>query len=826
MAPPVDPPGNLTRELPYWAVRDGAVVLRDGSYRLGFELILPGTEVWDAAQLSRSNDHLRVLLNAAVPEGECLRILLEVHDDCRDILRAHADVAGDARDARVRDLHRRRAAALAEAHDAGRFANYRLILDLSYHPTRRPRRWWTPVDTAAYRLHQVELRALREVMVTHCARCGFDARPLDDAELTALIWRFFNPGRKGRGAPPAVPPDAPLEVPRQILDASPSLGRGTLRTAVVRSDLYRRWDFLWMDGFAHAVITMDVLPDQPTTPNVVAPLLELPGTYWLVVEAWNDRRSDQLKRLELKGRLSRQAVLAQDGGDSNARAVEQQVAGALDLMQLTSERVMRVGVAVVAQERTPELVREAARRALDAFRQIPGVDARIESVALRRQFFQLAPFSGLPNERLLRMLTSNAADFVPCAAPWRGAARPVCLFTTRAHSLVALDPFDPRLPSWNAIVVGESGGGKTHFALAWLSRLLVLDPIVFVVDKGGAYRTFCEVYGGQYVQIDPGAEVSINPFVLLPGETEPDPAHLGLLRSLVALMIAEPGEAPGRREMALIDAGIRQTYARAAGAPVYLHDLCHTLRTFEQAGGREGGVDEWRAARDIAGRLELWIGDGVYGRLLDRPSSVDLRADVVCFDTEGLDEQYPELTPIVALLANHLIYQRVRAESGRLKSVVSDETWASLLNRVAAESLVGMFRRFRKFGAGIMAISQRVADFENEHARGILENAPLKVLTRAADVDRVAPLLNLNDQHRMLWKGLTQQRGVSNEVLILLDLLGGREGGVMVLREIAEDYLIGTTTAAERRERDRLAAQIGTWPAIEHLARQRRDPCG
>jgi hypothetical protein len=451
--PSVDPPGNLTRQLPYWAVRDGAVVLRDGSYRLGFDLILPGTEVWDASRLSRSNDHLRVLLNAALPEGECLRVLLEVHDDCREILRAYSAVAGDARGERVLDLHRRRAAALAEAHDAGRFANYRLILDLSYHPARRPRRWWTPVDAGAYRLHQVELRALREVMVTHCARCGFDARPLDDAELTALIWRFFNPGRKRRGAPPSVPPDAPLEIPRQLLDASPSLGRGSLRTAVVRSDLYRRWDFLWMDDFAHAVIAMDVLPDQPTTPNVLAPLLELPGTYWLVVEAWNDRRSDQLKRLELKSRLSRQAVLAQDGGDSNARAVEQQIAGALDLMQLTSERVMRVGVAVVVQERTPELVREAARRTLDAFRQIPGVDARIESVALRRQFFQLAPFSGLPNERLLRMLTSNAADFIPCAAPWRGSARPVCLFTTRAHSLVALDPFDPRLPSWNAIVI-------------------------------------------------------------------------------------------------------------------------------------------------------------------------------------------------------------------------------------------------------------------------------------------------------------------------------------------------------------------------------------
>ncbi|HET7266094.1 MAG TPA: TraC family protein [bacterium] len=823
---PFEPPGNLTRELPYWTIRDGAVVLRDGSYRLGFELRLPGTELWDAAQLARSNDQLRTLFNAAVPEGECLRVLLEVHDDCREVLHAHAQVPARPQQERVLELHRRRTAALAAEHDAGRFANYRLVLDLSYHPPRRARRWWTSVDAETYRIHQVELHALREVMTTHCARCGFSACPLDDGGLSAVIWRFFNPGRKRRDRAPSAPVDISLEIPRRLLQTEPSFGRGSLRTALVRSDLHRRWDFLWMDGCAHAVVAMDVLPDRPTTPNLIAPLLELPGSYWLIVEAWNDRRSEQLKRLELKSRLSRQAVLAQDGGDSNARAVEQQVAGALDVMQLTGERVMRVGAAVVVQEPSPERTREAARRALDAFRQIPGVDARIESVALRRQFFQLAPFSGLPNERLLRMLTSNAADFFPCAAPWRGAERPVCLFTTRAHSLVALDPFDPRLPSWNAVVVGESGGGKTHFALAWLSRLLVLEPVVFIVDKGGAYRTFCHVYGGQHVHIDPGADVSINPFALLPGETEPDPAHLGLLRALIALMVAEPGEAPGRREMALIDDAIRQAYARAGGAPVFLHDVCHTLRTFEQAGARGAGTDDWRTAADLAGRLDLWIHDGVYGRLLDRPSTMDLRADIVCFDTEGLDEQYPELAPIVALLANHLIYQRVRSDRGRLKYVVSDETWASLLNRVAAESLVGMFRRFRKFGAGIMAISQRLGDFENEHARGILENAPLKVLTRAADIDRVAPLLNLNDQHRMLWKSLTQRPGVLNEVLVLLDLLEGREGGVVVLREIPEDYLIGTTTAAECLERDRLAAKIGAWPAIDELARRRRERCG
>lgn len=813
--------GNLTRELPYWTIQDGAVVLRDGSYRIGFEVALPGTETWTAARLARSNDHLRTLLNSAVPEGECLRVLLEVHPDYTDFLRAYAETCQSPH-AVVRELHRRRVASLSRANAEGRLANYRLLFDLSYHPPGRRRRWWVPVDRRTRDRHLEELRTLRQTMISTCALCGFQARALGDGELMAAIWRYFNPARKRFTPPPPVPrADQELEIPRRLMLATPSLGRSSVRTLAVRSDMYRRWDFVWMDGYAHAVVAMDVLPDRPTVPNVPAPLLALPGAYWVIVEVWNDPRSDQLRRLELKGRLSRQALLAQEGGDSNVRAVERHVAGALDAVQSTSERVMRVGVALVVQEPTPEEARAASRRALDAFRQIPGVDARIESVALRRQFFQLAPFSGLPNERLLRMLTSNAADFIPCAAPWRGSARPVCPVFSRADSLIALDPFDPRLPSWNAVVVGESGGGKTHFAITWLSHLLALDPVLVIVDKGGAYRTFCQVYGGQYIHLDPGEGLAVNPFDLMPGESEPDPGHLSLLRSVIALMVAEPGARPTRRELTVLESGIRQTYARAAGAPVFLHDLARTLRTLEQVGGAETGAEEWALARDLARRLEAWTEQGLYAGLMDRPSTVDLDASLVCLDTEGLEEQYPELVPIAGLLAHHLIYRRIRREEGRLKYVVSDETWAALLNRVAAESLVGMFRRFRKFGAGIMAISQRLEDFENEHARGILENAPVKVLTRATDIDRVAPLLNLDDQYRYLWKSLRQRRGLYNEVLVILDLLEGREGGVVVVREIPEDYFIATTTAEERLRRDRLAAEIGAWPAVQQLAASR-----
>lgn len=301
--------GDLTRELPYWTIRDGAVVLRDGSYRLGFEVTLPGTEVWDATQLAACNERLRLLVGAAVPEGECLRILLEIHSDYTDLLRAYAAECRSPHPI-VQDLHRRRASSLSSAHASGQLVNSRLIFDLSYHPGPRPRRpWWRPIDAATYQRHLAELRILRDMLVGHCERCGFRARPLDDGALLATIWRYFNPDRKRYCPPPAIPAEnQAVEIPRRLLRAWPFLSHRSVRTAVVRSDLYRRWDFLWLDGRAHTVVAMDALPDKPTTPNVLGPLQTLLGAYWLIIEAWNDPRSDQIKRLELKGRLSRQAA--------------------------------------------------------------------------------------------------------------------------------------------------------------------------------------------------------------------------------------------------------------------------------------------------------------------------------------------------------------------------------------------------------------------------------------------------------------------------------------------------------------------------------------
>ena len=159
----------------------------------------------------------------------------------------------------------------------------------------------------------------------------------------------------------------------------------------------------------------------------------------------------------------------------------------------------------------------------------------------------------------------------------------------------------------------------------------------------------------------------------------PDPAQLGLLRSLVALMIVEPGDgqaARTRRARIGHPADIQRGRARRccstiscarSGPSSRSGDTRQDRRSGPSPGASPGG---WSVGPGKATTPGYSTGRRPWISALAR-----------CLDTEGLDAEYPELVPIAALLAHHLIYRRIRVEDGRLKYVVSDETWAALLTR-------------------------------------------------------------------------------------------------------------------------------------------------
>lgn len=814
--------GSFTRALPYWGIQDGVVILADGSYEFGVVGDLPATEAWDSSRLAALAGQLQLLLNHAVPEGERLRVVLEAHADNADLLRAYGGQCSSPHPV-VRALHRARTRALLDQHQAGRLVTYRLFLGLTYRPDGAGQRRWQPVRRETYLAHLREMATRREVLLANCARAGLSARPLEDAELLEAIWRYFNPARKGYLPPPQVPDlSRALEMPPEILREAPHLARPSVRTRAARSDAVRRYDFLYLDERYVKVVAMESLPDEATAPNLLLPLLVLPHRFHLVLDIINDPRGEAVKALEAKAKrayAARWSNILSDREDPRSRVVSEELEGVIQRLHSSATRVFRVGVAVVLAEPTEEAACTAARHALDAFHQIAGADATVEAGGLMQQFVHLAPFSGRSNLRLFKCLTENAADFWPAAGPWRGSARPVALFGNRWDGLSALDPYDPRAPAWNGIVVGESGSGKTHFTNQLVLQLLACDPEVVIVDRGGGYRTLAALLGGQHIRFDPAGDLALNPFDLPPGEAEPAADKVAFLVALVAQMAAERNESLSKQGRAIVESAVWQTYRRRGDEVVLLRHLVGTLRTLEQMGEHQAAPADRVLAEDLATRLQGWTGGSAFGRLLDRPTTVRLDRDLVYFDTEGL-QAHPDLLPVVVLLITDLVWRRVQAHPTRRKLVVFDEVWTLLADRAAGPFIEELYRRFRKFGAAVLSISQSPQDFAGSpYAAGILANTQYRYLLRVKDSEEAARLLGLGDRQRDLLATLSQEKGRYSEALALVDFAGGREGGVLVVRPTSVDYWIATTDATEvglREEQVRACGDL--WTAVQRLA--------
>ena len=125
------------------------------------------------------------------------------------------------------------------------------------------------------------------------------------------------------------------------------------------------------------------------------------------------------------------------------------------------------------------------------------------------------PFGYDPaNDRFVRRErrwpSDNFSDALPVFGDWRGTARPVFLYFSRRGAPIAFDLFDNEAP--HAVISGATGAGKSVLVNDMIAQALRLDPMIFIIDKGGSYERICELFGGQYFTVDLDHPLAVNPF--------------------------------------------------------------------------------------------------------------------------------------------------------------------------------------------------------------------------------------------------------------------------------------------------------------------------
>ncbi|UCE08550.1 MAG: ATP-binding protein, partial [bacterium] len=323
-------------------------------------------------------------------------------------------------------------------------------------------------------------------------------------------------------------------------------------------------------------------------------------------------------------------------------------------------------------------------------------------------FISCLPGNSAENYHRLLVKTSNASQFINISNFNRGYHRGI-IVKNRNSEPVLFDYFDPRLNSWNAIIIGPTGTGKSYLMQAMLLQLLEQGVKVFGLDVGGvgniggSYKKMISLLNGRYIELNVDKPIPLNPFALI-GENFDTKKQL-FLRAFIEKLILEREETSiSKVEQAFISKVLEKYVAEYHGK----RNLKTFVDFFAQQRDEEGYVD----VKLLARKMYIYT-HGEYSRFLCADDMIDIREDLVCFDLKGL-ENHPDLQGIIAIIITGLLWELMERNLNQQKVIFADELWKVLDdNTTIGHLVVELFRTSRKMGAGIFAISQSIDDIES-----------------------------------------------------------------------------------------------------------------
>lgn len=831
---------SLIDALPYWDIQDGVMFLADGRMEVGVELQFPPALFLTDGGLEMVFRQLKGVIRNAVPQGQRLRLIMDVGPVGPPGVapyRTQTTSTGEL----SRLLGEKRAEFYEQlASLPGEVLAWRAYLTV----TVGEKRLGTSPNLLAYALGRMvsalrtkthigytaeefqerllEAQAVRARLLSFLGSAGLPARPMDTDATFGLCFRFLNPTLK-HVTPPRYSPTwqvFPDAVPQHFAGVAPPTLRAQLAKTELNNSRLHELDLGWrkvrMLSLVHA-------PDE-TMYGMINHLLETSGEFYLVVDLMHEPYDKAIGRLKASARKFYSASIdTKVYVDPNVRTGLAETEAAIEHITASGDHVFQVGVSLVVVGGESKELEARITQAFSASGAVPGSPFLILQNGLFEPYTQCLPFGGVSIDHRLSMLETNAAHFFPVGGPWTGQARPVAMFHNRWKSLTFLDPFDPGLTNWNALIVGGSGQGKSFFAQYLITELLRQDDVdVIIVDRGRGYEKTVELLGGAMIDVEPGGQTAINPFDLEPGQTAPDEEKTVFLGSLIRAMVGGVDPRLEAEEDAIIGTAVRNAYARktdevfenGAFHPKFdglqLSDFVRTLSNLERVGDKTVTDQDKQLADALARTLQNWTGKTPYGAFVDRPTSVPFSgARVVCYDTSKFQLDSPLATVGIMLIAD-LVWRRVRADGTRRKVVIFDECWALLNIPAAASFMVELYRRFRRYNAAVWSISQSMQDFQRPEAHGILQNTTYHYLLRTPGEDEVVrELLHLPEAAMEAFRNLRRVDGMYSEVLAWVRTETGSVGDVIWVRPTPLDLWTFTTSALAMARRDEAIRAAG-----------------
>ena len=333
-------------------------------------------------------------------------------------------------------------------------------------------------------------------------------------------------------------------------------------------------------------------------------------------------------------------------------------------------------------------------------------------------FIQLLPFGACQkavkySRRYYTLSSKHVLPILPLFSEWKGTETATLQFVSRTGQLMNFDLFDSKT-NFNTLIYAESGSGKSFLTNEIIRSYLSTGNKIWAIDAGESYKKLSSSLGGEFTSVNNEAQLSFNPFTMVPSDEE----FLDSLEMLAGciLAMAFTKESPSDLQSSEIERILIELWYEK-GQATLIDDVKEKCLQ-----------DEDIRIRDIGKQLTAFTTKGQFGHYFDKPHNVEFNGNFNVLELDGLGDT-PRLQAVVLFMLmiqiSHSMYRDYKDDRDIKRLVIIDEAWDLLGNSKAVEKFIEKgFRRFRKYnGAGII-VTQSIMDLQKSSAgKAIAENA-------------------------------------------------------------------------------------------------------
>ena len=521
-----------------------------------------------------------------------------------------------------------------------------------------------------------------------------------------------------------------------------------------------------------------------------------------------DNTEKGLKKLDQNNFFNRTiGTLGTQDNDISGDTIEQFTA----MVRSESQRLASVSISVMLYDADPFIRRKYVEEAKREMRGMAGSQCIVESSDTLSLYFANAPGNAYNSYRWMLMSNVMGSKYFNFTTNTRSAQKGD-LICDRFRNPIRIDFFNTDLNNQNALIVGETGGGKSFSNGFFMIQRKERKARQVIIDKGGTYRNTLLMLNGDtfdqtYFEYNPERPMAFAPFRAdrdEHGQYIVDEEKVVILLGLLVTIwkgAKKVDEVTEEEKSVLLD--IILDYYQYVGKhdqPANFSSFYEFAETLVALSEQDPVLKRKFVYFDVHSFLLVTrkYHDGPLKHLLNAEVQTDLSShDLICFDLARIQDN-EMVYPVVTQLIIQLVLDQLSLFPDQEKFIYIDEAW-SMLEGTLGDFMQGMFRTIRKLNGCIWIITQNIDDIINSrHNKAILANAATKVILRHSDLNlagEVADALGLTDHGRDLLFSL-RDGGVFRDVFIKM----GEENRVYAIEAPPHQAAVLSSKPKERNK--------------------------